>query len=1178
MDFKLKIYRDGEEHLLVDIDLNTIFSHIIMGEHLVRSTFTTPHIVDVREGDYIVKGIEQFTINAVDVPVSKDNGKTFTYNIEFEGYIYDLRDQAFTHLDALEFSLYIKPIGLVQNVVDCMNMISSGWTVGVVDDLPEQNIEFYADGKGYTCKEAMIKGADAWKLEFWLVGKQLNFTKQAGVDTTLVFEHGRGKGLYEIERGKLDQEYFNRLYINGGTKNIPYTYRNGFKRLRLEEPYLELPLTAGKKRRVGSVVLDDIFPRRTGTITGVSDDFLELEDTSIDFDLEGQRIAGDSAVIKFTSGVNSGRSFEIEKYTHSTKKLVIKPLVEADGYTFPNVIYEIQAGDKYVFLGIVMPNSYVTASETELRTEGFKILNKAANSKLPYLVFLDQKFLRDNGVVVNIGDRVRIKDSDLAIDDMIRTSAIRYPWVNPDLLDLTISDNVILHVADKADIDIKKNQRRVVTTTKISAEDARKNALLFSKLQNRLFDPDGNLAEGALTLLAAMLKIGFDSQNFGLVGVGITTNIGGDANKLAISAGKLVHYVYKIDGLGYEWNMSAASWSGLNPSKFYYVYAKCSKTSLVGTWQISETPVYTNDIDGYWCFNLGQLFEVNADNYRDFDFTKGVTWIVGNQITTGRIQDISKQNFLDLETGQLNLGNSTRGIDWDVTNPGFLTIRGGLIQNAGGITAPLGVYRGQYYYLTTYYTGDTVSYGGSVWRLIYPVPIFNVTPVEGIYWTLEVSKGTDGRYTEMRFAKNGSSTAAPSLTTTDPIPSGWSTSQPSISAGEFVWATSALKNADGTLAGVWSAPARYTGVNGIDGKYTELRFAKNGSTSVAPSLTTTDPAPSGWSTVQPSTVVGEYIWTISAIKLSDGTLVGVWSTPVRYTGVNGANGTNGSNGTNGADGPIGPSLIGRGNYDPVKTYVGSTERIEVVNYGGLWYRTRIDAGSFSGVLPTNAAKWNAFSGQFESVATDILFASLAYIDNLGVRYLSTGETGARWEINEGGDNSMKMYNASNVKKIQIDDNSAVIGWSIVGGVPAPIYGAGITIGSLSANYSSISETSISTSGDVFAAGYGVFGENCKARSLGSEVGSGSGALGARGLILANGSCSLDDYPEDGQIQAVKNTTSGNITLSPKSGSTSTKLYDLANGLNSSMTMATGSVWTFQYYKTGDIWVQIGFAH
>ena len=82
--------------------------------------------------------------------------------------------------------------------------------------------------------------------------------------------------------------------------------------------------------------------------------------------------------------------------------------------------------------------------------------------------------------------------------------------------------------------------------------------------------------------------------------------------------------------------------------------------------------------------------------------------------------------------------------------------------------------------------------------------------------------GEDADYYELRYAKNGSTTSPPSLSKTSLNPSGWTTTQPSLSAGQYLWMTIAKKSADGkTLVQQWSTPVRitpYDGKDGADGK------------------------------------------------------------------------------------------------------------------------------------------------------------------------------------------------------------------------------------------------------------------------------------------------------------------------------------------------------------------------
>ena len=98
----------------------------------------------------------------------------------------------------------------------------------------------------------------------------------------------------------------------------------------------------------------------------------------------------------------------------------------------------------------------------------------------------------------------------------------------------------------------------------------------------------------------------------------------------------------------------------------------------------------------------------------------------------------------------------------------------------------------------------------------------------------------------------------------------------------------------------------------------------------------------------------------------------------------------------------------QGVYDSSKTYYGTLRRTDVVKYNEVYYVARADAGVFTNQLPTNTDYWNDFGGQFESVATQLLFAEFAYVENLGVRDLQTAESGKRVHIS-GDENAMTIY-------------------------------------------------------------------------------------------------------------------------------------------------------------------------
>ena len=175
------------------------------------------------------------------------------------------------------------------------------------------------------------------------------------------------------------------------------------------------------------------------------------------------------------------------------------------------------------------------------------------------------------------------------------------------------------------------------------------------------------------------------------------------------------------------------------------------------------------------------------------------------------------------------------------------------------------------------------------------------------------------------------------------------------------------------------------GDDGVNGDYTEYRYAVNGSKSNAPGLVATDRAPAGWTTEMPAVGTLKYLWlTTAKINGQTNALKENWTTPIRVTPYDGVDGKPGKDGKNG-DSPV---LVFRGIYDSSKTYYGTAQRIDAVKYNNHYYIARIDAGTFSNVLPTDTAKWNDFGAEFETIATNLLLAEGA---NIGDWFIKSGQ-------------------------------------------------------------------------------------------------------------------------------------------------------------------------------------------
>ena len=179
--------------------------------------------------------------------------------------------------------------------------------------------------------------------------------------------------------------------------------------------------------------------------------------------------------------------------------------------------------------------------------------------------------------------------------------------------------------------------------------------------------------------------------------------------------------------------------------------------------------------------------------------------------------------------------------------------------------------------------------------------------------------GKDGKYSIYNFAKNTSLTTAPT--------SGWSVAPPALAVSEYLWQRIGEVIPPATSPASWKTAVRISGpkgdtgakgstgatgakgtdgkngvngTNGKDGRYTLLQYAKNTSTTVAPT--------SGFTANPPVLNTNEFLWMRKGDVIPPATSPASWTAPVRISGLHGQDGQKGDRGPEGVQGPIGEPL------------------------------------------------------------------------------------------------------------------------------------------------------------------------------------------------------------------------------------------------------------------------------
>lgn len=466
---KLNIYRNGSIIASPEIDEGTVLVKKLMNEDKITAAFNSATVLPLELGDYVVFDGANYKLNQPP-GIEIINRNTNKYTCVFQSVLYDLYDKMLISSDGLaDFAYTGTAADMLTLIIDNINQIYMGWAVGDVDASDTKSIDF----SNTNCRSALTLIADTFGFEFQLEGKTIHFKEAVGTIRDLIFKYGQNQGLYNLTRKPVDSKTLvTRLYAFGGTKNLPYTYRDHAKRLVFEERYLEKN-TAVYGIKENYYTNEDIFPNRTATLTAVSDPFdggdaSYVVDSTIDFNINDYLAEGLVAKIVFKSGDLSGYEFEIWKFDWDNKRLYFNPVQDSSGYVMPNETNKPQVGDKYTLVDINMPPIYVITAEANLKAAAQKYLDANCVPKLLYVVSIDPKYAKANAINIDAGDLVIIQDDYLGIDRAIRVNQISFPILNRYKMQAIIADFIPYTLQEqvaKSTISTSRNLQSIIKNT-----------------------------------------------------------------------------------------------------------------------------------------------------------------------------------------------------------------------------------------------------------------------------------------------------------------------------------------------------------------------------------------------------------------------------------------------------------------------------------------------------------------------------------------------------------------------------------------------------------------------------------------------------------------------------------------------------------------------------------------
>lgn len=529
------------------------------------------------------------------------------------------------------------------------------------------------------------------------------------------FAYGKGRGLYSLTRSNASESSApTRLYAYGSSQNLGTAYRERRRRLALPlehpSPLIREGLYVQDDALVerfglieGAVIFDQVYPSREGTVSSVDpQDELKFTDLEM-FDLNETDEQGDSKyllgtsspVVHFNTGNLGGYEFSIAGYNSTTKTFTLVPFTDENEYRYPSAddaAFRIAPGDRYVLLGIALPETYVAQAEERLAEKALEKYTRLAQGRYAYSLEIDPFFMKEYfpnarfAPAFSAGDYLYIEDADLvdgtdATTGQAGTAAVKISSVSIDLYQpyhytVELSESAAASVITRIVRSEKEIEKIVQINDLADPARARRNLRTTAQLLEMTFDTDGYFRDGRIrpeTIETKMIAVGALSQQFLLEGVVFSPNWNADPSQIAFSQGVLTHLGLDREQIR-RWTLLPGQANGLEDQTAYYLYARCEKEGTSGTIVLDTQALRYDQQEGFYYFSIGILSRVE-EGFRRICLTYGSSTINGREITTGRIASSDGTTYFDLDRGQI--GGRIVFSDHSSTEAGETILEGG---------------------------------------------------------------------------------------------------------------------------------------------------------------------------------------------------------------------------------------------------------------------------------------------------------------------------------------------------------------------------------------------------------------------------------------------------------------------------------------------------------------------
>ena len=522
------------------------YSGTFMGERTVSATLSSDKRIEFNIFDYIEYRGERFEIELLPT-VKKISSNNYSYDLRFVSLKYELErcmmrdivpnDNGIVYPTPLTIEFTGTVRYLAERIQACLDaMYGTGvWSIGIAEGTESEEKSISMSNQN--CWDALSLVNTEYKLNYFVKGRNVTIGGSEPVVDN-VFEYGKGKGLYEIERiSDSDTGVVTKLRAYGGTRNLDYSYPKlpewedsvlptnyALSPLRLMLPSFK---TDGKTDyvlasddaiaqygiREGVITYDDIYPSITGMKNSAGQAIDEIKSVSaitsdtqptftvglhdLGFDLS-ESLTTDEAQISMKSGALQGYAFNITKIEKAsdgsyTVTLGRNTLEEGDtgNFTVPNKDWNMKSGDKFVLLNILMPQEYIRDAENRLLARAKEYLAKYSVTNYSYNVGVDEIFMARNVNFYNDimeGKRLTVNDNEIGINNeniIIQSLTIKEGEGIIPTFDVTLNNEITASTLDRIQAQISEVEASV--NSKFSSE-SELSKQYRKKLDKAVFD------------------------------------------------------------------------------------------------------------------------------------------------------------------------------------------------------------------------------------------------------------------------------------------------------------------------------------------------------------------------------------------------------------------------------------------------------------------------------------------------------------------------------------------------------------------------------------------------------------------------------------------------------------------------------------------------------------------